>query len=946
MAVDRRIASLFMIALICLAGAVTLFFPGCGSTRPPVARLADAGPRPRNVEGNGQPGHSNAAPAEHAGINRELPVGMALAFVGDELTRRAIVGAKVHAETQIWQTIADGTATIPRSENKDSVRVQAEGYEDRTATLQGERTEIWLTPSLRGHGMVVDAAGRGVMEAGITSQSAVAPQNSSPVLGGKFDVRSSQDGSFSFPISSVQRHFVARTRSGLCGWQVVQPGETEIVIRVASGAALEVIVEGPRSYLASVACFEINWGMASSSQGSAIEPAQVLLTNGRAKVEGLPALSQVAVSFPGIPGLWETSLGTAGKCTRLLVVLDDSVFKLALKWSGRPPHPIAAISISRHTTANWHQVGKIIDQENVEIPASIFPLTSGLQMRFLDERGRVAGFASTSSIRGVGPGVLECDAWPARRVSGRTIDNLGKPVSGALVYTSSTGRTAMREGRTLSDDQGHFQLDIDDRFELQLTAAWQGRVAECLYSSGTATFGDIVLGFPATVSVTLRHGGPGAVYFVSVSKTQYFPGWPPPVGCRTDETIRVPVRAGSTDIVVASSRRVIHWPLKADVDSYEIDLREGESALTVRLVDPFVSRRVPGVSLWVGTAGLSPMTPQGRAGMFFRATTDENGEAFLTGLTNGRIRITLVPNATGNYANHKECDVTHAGQLVIFEVAGLVEPEAGYVQVIGTVAPVPTSRILRLVATQQPLPKFMNGRELKAAGIKAAIVYDVKVVGGTYTAMVHSSYPYLAVAISEESDPLLANAGFLVSTGDIWRGDLSLPIYSVAYQEATLVLDAGQDASLSAPRVRVLWLEGGSIASRDFSATVNRPLRISWPAHASRVWVTASRQQDGKTASAIKEAVPGAQIDMVLRPMPEVRLNNREAISGRVSLTPLGMTRREWVNALGGKLELLGLGEYEFAGVDQAGKLRTKVITVLDGKDVLELDARSVLIDP
>lgn len=948
---DRKSVSLFALALLSAIGVTALLFIGCMAGPSVSTAPID---EPETVI-SGETGNTPAQGAQgrrpdQARSGHDRPRGVITVFVGNELTRRPVAEADVRFATQSSRTGPDGKVTfsVPADGLGDAVAASAEGFEPGEAILTAEAIEevdIWLVPSVRGTGRVVDLAGNGVGDARVSTHARVATLTRSLSLGARFETPVESDGAFDFPISSAHRQFFARTASGLCGWQDVQPGQSDVVIRVQPGAALEILVEGTHAHTVQEARVEL-MGNGTAPGGSPPPPPMLLtLSNHRGKLEGLPPLAHVGITFPGYPGVWETRLGPSGQCTRVLAVLDDTAFKVALKWGTDPARPIASIYTAAEGSSSWHRVGKVLSRNLIELPARLFPPLVVRPFRFLDVDGRVVGFTSTSSFKVVGPGELECEAWPTQAVSGRAIDEHGRPQAGAVLVAYSLGRTSMREGRATSDSEGHFHLDIDNRHDVHLIGTCGALAADVTISAGAASLGDVVFSRPNRIAVTLRRGDSNSIYFISTPDTGATPGWPPPQGCKSDETVSVPVDSRCSAFIVSGGGKVIHCALRPGMLSYEIDLRGGDLQITIRLLDRVSRQPIPDADLWVGTAGLSPAWPQGQNGYFIRATTNVYGEAVVGGVVAGPIRVTLVPSALRVSNSYKEFRITENGQVVLFEVGGAIQLEVGYVRVVGTIVPIPTTKGLKIVALDRPLPRPMTGREMSAAGIKSSLVQDIQCVAGSYSALVNSGFPFLAAAIRDASDPVYANAGFLISNGDVWRGDLLLPLDG-RHEEATVVLTADQEGPLPLPRVRVLWLEGGSTSSRDFKLDFNVPAQVSWPESASRVWIIATVQHEGRFMAGFVEPEAGKSYSIPLFRMPEVRLLNADGMSGRVSLAPKGLTPREWSRLGGGTPKLAGAGIYEFSGMDDAGRIRSIDVIVRPGGATLDLDAKSVLSGP
>lgn len=947
---DRKSASLLVLALLGAAGIAGLLFIGCrAGPSTPATPVSDAQAVVRGEAVNAPARSPQGQPPDQAPSPHGRPGGVMTVFVGDELTRKPVAEADVRFAAQSSRTRPDGKAIFSVPDGPvGTVTASAQGFQPGEAAWTGEANldvEIWLAPLPSGTGRVVDMAGNGVGDASVSTHSNVATHTRSFSLGARYETPVRSDGTFDFPVASAPRQFLARTASGLCGWQDVLAGQSDVVIRVQRGAALEVLVEGTHAYSVQEALVELTGQVAAPAGSTPPPPLPLTLSHNRGKLEGLPPLAQVVISFPGYPGIWEARLGSSGQCTRVLAVLDDAAFKVALNWGATPARPIASICTAAQGSSTWHRVGQVLSQRLMELPARLFPPPLVRPFRFLDAEGHVVGFTSTSSFKVAGPGQLECEAWPTQTVSGRAIDGQGRPLAGATVITYALGRTSMREGRATSDSQGNFQADIDNRHDVHLTGAWGPLAADVTFSAGTVSLGNIVFSRPASISVSLQRGDANRIYFVSTPDTASSPGWPPPQGCRSGETIMVPIDSRCRAFMVSGGGKIIHCALQPGKLSYEVDLGGGDMQVTVRLIDMVSRQPVTDADLWVSTSGLSPSNLQDQNGCFIRTKTDARGEAVVSGVDTGPIWVTLVPSVLRAHNSRKEFRISETGQVILFEVGGTWETEAGYVRVVGTIAPIPVTKGLKIVALDRPLAKPMSGREMKAAGVRSALVQDIQCAGGSYSALVNSSFPFLAAAIRESSDPVYANAGFLVSQGDVWRGDLLLPLDG-RHEEATVTLTAEQEGPLPLPRVRVLWIEGGATSSRDFKLEFNTPAQVTWPQSASRVWIIATLQRQDVFAAGFVEPKSGQSCHISLSRMPEVRLLNADGTSGRISLMPKGLLLREWTRVGSGLPKLVGSGLYELAGMDDAGRIRVRDIIVIPGSATLDLDAKSVLGDP
>jgi hypothetical protein len=245
----------------------------------------------------------------------------------------------------------------------------------------------------------------------------------------------------------------------------------------------------------------------------------------------------------------------------------------------------------------------------------------------------------------------------------------------------------------------------------------------------------------------------------------------------------------------------------------------------------------------------------------------------------------------------------------------------------------------------------MDGREIRAGGIKSAIITDTQAIGSGYSARMHPDFRYIVISVSPEGadNSVYDNAGYLVKIGDSWRADLVQPVAKQDRVTARAVVSAAQAPGAHSPRLLVLWTERGRVMSTHVAVTLEQETKIDWPRAAERVWLIASAGMANREAACIAEPQAGKTTVLLLRQMPVVTVS-AEGLEGRVALTPEGIPEREWVSVASatqpGRLRPVGAGRYEFAGIDAAGRVRTKVVIVPAGQPELRLDANEVLAAP
>jgi hypothetical protein len=498
-------------------------------------------------------------------------------IIFDYLMGRRLPGAVVttcnHSSHSLDEMLlvsnSHGEVFVKAASLTDGAIVEAHGFVRRVLEPQRVYQQcIWvgLAPDLKGSGSVVDESGQPVSGASVRIAASSRRHERSPISGGVYEALSDLDGTFTFPVSHLERDVVAATPDGARGRVSLRAGVQSIVVRISAGASLHVILEGELA--PSVKAVHVRQNDPSDV---AYEDSATVL-DGTALFRGVPPRSRLEVSLTDIPGAaWHVQLDRHSKFTRLVIVLNGGDVALNVMWSAPPRAPPATMEI-RVSGDVWRRCGRVIAEDKALFPEYLLPFSSSTMLRFLDGEGGVLGVHASGPIRQVGEGTYECMVDLLTLVRGRVVDAVGAPVGGAHIQTYAYGRTAYRSVRTSSDSDGGFAVAIDTRLEVQVAVARGNDLTEQMYPPGTSSFGDLLLPSVRMVTVELREGTPGERYFISASHTTHLGEWLPPVGCFTGETVAVPVAGGSRTIVVKGSVSELVEPLQDGVYHYTVSL--------------------------------------------------------------------------------------------------------------------------------------------------------------------------------------------------------------------------------------------------------------------------------------------------------------------------------------------------------------------------------------
>lgn len=918
------------------------------------ADLADA------TTGKPTPGADAAKPVEGQTSTETPPVEASVSItvtVRDELTNRPIEGATLVGPGQAAQTDKAGKAVVQSTDIAKGVTARAQGYIDTKVGMpRAGAVEVLLPPVHQGRGMVLDAEGKPAPGARVMMASNLG-HDSTPVRGGLFETRSGSDGTFTFPVSIRARDAVATLPDNFHGAEFLLAGQHEVTLKLQTARGLDVFLEGPGTVgIKTLTLWSPPWPEVTTQ-----------VANGRAQFRYLSHTSRPYLSSPDRRDIcWEVDISSLYEITPFLIYLDEATIKLRVNWKDAPERPVASIvtgggrvpslpaGFSRRIPTM--SAGRVVSQDTLSLPHHFAPLHRK-DFRFLDAEGRVIGFISSSTIKPLSDMEWEVEALPTHSVGGRIVDSGGSPVAGCKVSTYTGGRSSFRNGEAVTGPDGRFEVNIDNRNEVHFYATDGANFADRKFSPETKSFGDVVLGPRRTVRTHLKGAKSDEVFFVYANDQAF--GSRVPLPCRAGEFVDVPV-AHITSAIHADGVSALHVKsVTASDHEVEIDLDAGP--LTVNIVafkedvrtkahTPLAGKRLRVRSGEPERTMGSKVNPFTRTTAIRLITTDESGRATVRGVMPGKMFLDDI--AETSLGGGHSYDITTDNQLVEMRQryfsGPMYPPREHLVPVIGRISPTHGREYVRLGAYNAPLPKPMDGRTARDRGFKAGLVDTVAIYGGGFSAFMDPAFPYIT-AETEDGSEVHYNAGYLTKVGDIWRCDIVLPSDDVEEAKAKIVVtDGGLGATSLA--VKIVWTQDGRVSGRGAHVELGKECEIAWPESAKDVRLFITAQAGERRLAAMASPRADTVNRVTLQVMPPVKLTNTAGLAGGLSLTPAGVNEHEWrdVQSLAkdaSTLRLFGSGQYELAGKDASGNVRTKTISVVirDDTPVIEIDPRAVL---
>lgn len=890
-----------------------------------------------------------------SGANSDAALGGSVQVtVKDELTSRPVAGASLTPDGKGATATTDetGKAELAHAVFAKGVTARAEGYvESKVAAPQAttESITVMLAPAHQGSGKVLNESGAPAVGARVLLGSRRTPV-ASATCGGAFETRAGADGSFTFPVSNRERDAMATLPDNFHGAELVLPGQRELTLRLGPARGIDVFLEGPGTAgIKTLMLQQAPWPADSAT-----------VTNGRAQFRSIGPTAIIMLTSPDRPDAWwDVGLDRRAAITPYFIYLDDATITLRVRWRSTPTRPIASVHVGAGGKSPTAPTGKVVSQDTFILPYHLAPLYS-TAIRFLDAEGKIAGFASGISFKSVSDTEWECEADATHLVGGRVVDAKGKPVPGCTVRTLTLGISAFRNGETVTGLDGRFEVNIDNRHEVRLSATDGANFADLTFGPNCKSFADVVLSPRRTIRVQLKGAKSDEQFFVYASDLGREAG-PAPLLGRAGEFVDVPVTVHTLSInadgptalhvkrVNAEDRDAL---IDLDAGRFTVHLYAFEEDVQTKNRRPLAARRLrirsglpePKKPSW-------PMKPEDSPFVQTAAvrivTTDESGRATVAGIQPGRLTIQEVSESS--IGGNNSFEVTTDGQQVEYCVRTWAdERQSNYVPVIGRIQPATSRQYLRITSLSAPLSKPMDGRAIRDRGIKSAAVENTQFQGSGYSARVDPNFPYLAVMISDESE-VWGNAGYLTQAGDVWRADLVLP--SLEDREASaklLVTDGGHGAT--SLQLKIVWTEDGKLRGRGAQVELGKECEISWPESARDVRLFLTAEAGERRLAAMVSPRADTVNRATLQAMPPVKLTNTTGLTGQLSLTPPGINEHEWRNVQSlaknaSNLRLFGSGQYELAGKDAAGTVRTKTISVVirDDTAVIEIDPRPVL---